>query len=156
MLVQGNAWTKGGGGVGMTPWCVVLTGDAYWPIAIRCPSLGPFPPLAVVPIGLSPPCDPVGECMGGVRIAMFTKMRVYCKALFFGKVDGRDLSWRQGCRHVASMLQFSAYWVLVPSYFEVLGRLPCSFLFHRVEPVGNIWGAKPPPPTTLMVPYWTL
>ena len=30
-------------GFGMTPWCVVLV--CFWPIAIRCPSLGPFPSI---------------------------------------------------------------------------------------------------------------
>ena len=36
-----------GGGVGMSPWYVVLAaaGRAYWLIAIGCPSLGPFPSI---------------------------------------------------------------------------------------------------------------
>ena len=37
---------------------------------------------------------------------------------------------------------------LVPSYCEVLERLPCASFFHHAAPMGNMWGARPSPRTT--------
>ena len=46
-------------------------------------------------------------------------------------------------------------WWSVLSYCKVLGPLPCGSLYRGVEPVGDMWRARPPPPTTLMVPLGT-
>ena len=49
------------------------------------------------------------------------------------KADGRAPQWRQGHRHVASILHVaisvSIGW-LVPGYYKVLERLPCNQVLH--------------------------
>ena len=50
---------------------------------------------------------------------------------------------------MASMSQVYIVW-LVPRYCLLLERLPCGCVYHGVGPAGNMWGAIPPPPATLM------
>ena len=44
---------------------------------------------------------------------------------------------------------------MVPSCYEGLEHLPCGSLYHHLEPVENMRHARPPPPTTTMVPLGT-
>ena len=56
-------------------------------------------------------------------------------------------------RHVASMLPFQRiFGWLGPNFYYILEQLPCSPIYHREEPMGYMWDARPPPPPTLLVP----